>query len=361
MPRLLHQLFARLQSPIGEGDGGGQITDAELAEHDITREEFNALPAGEQQALAAKTPDDTVAVTDEEAAAAKAAAQAATPAPTAAPVATPAPTAAPQATPAPTAAPVATPAPTAAPVATPAPTAPPAGTWKPAPPSDDEVDTIVRPQPMAPKDAADQIKTAKTEKNALWEKFSDGELTKEEYQAQVAPLEDKIETLGADVAADRAAQTIVNGQVAQRWTQMVKGTITELNTAGGVNLEAPEHKDTLAQLDAAVRRFGQAGPLMHPGKSALWYERWALDQAKQELATGKGWKIATQAPPQATQAPRAAPDLSTIPPTLRGAPPAGDPNITAGEFAHLDAMNMTDREKAVAMMTPEQQDRYLAL
>lgn len=366
MPQLMRQLLARYMSPAGEdgSDTGGtsvQISDSELSEHGLTREEFAALPEDEQKMLAADTPDDTKAHSDEEAAALNAQREAklaeSTPEPTATPTPTPAaPT--PTPTPAPKEEPgshLPTPQPTAQP--TPQPTAAP-GQWTQAPA--DEADPLEPPPRLAPADAEAQRTTLKDQKEALWTKFDSGELSTEEYRAQLRPIEDKLETLGQDIAADRAAQALYERDVTKRWTQMVNATIGEIATASGLDLQAETSKPVMAELDAAVRRYGQAGPLMHPGKSALWYDKWALEQAKTEVAGKHGWTV-TGAPPAATSAPRREPpDLSQIPPTLRGAPPAGDPNISAGEFAHLDSLSMSEQEKAVALMSPEQQDRWLS-
>jgi hypothetical protein len=54
----------------------------------------------------------------------------------------------------------------------------------------------------------------------------------------------------------------------------------------------------------------------------------------------------------------AAADRSALPPTLAGVPAAADASV-GSEFAHLDGLEGTALEKALARMTPDQQERYL--
>lgn len=334
-------------------------------EHGISKEEFAALDERDQANLLVTTPDDTVAVPDD---GTPAATPAPMPAPTAAPVTTPQPTAAPVATPEPTAAPVATPAPTAAPVATPAPTAAPVAPEVAAadPLGIGVVPDLVIPPGIVTAEDRTKLEANKTAIDALDDKFADGELTKEEYRAQKRPLEAENERIQGDIAAERATANIIRAEVNKHWDTAVATALKQAKDAG-LDFHAPENKDKGDELDAAIRRFGQASALMHPTKGVIWRDRWALAEATREVTAKYGISLTTQlaAPgaafPAPTAAPvqRAAPDLSGIPPTLRNAPEAGSQNIQAGEFAHLEAMTLQERENAVAKMTPEQQERYL--
>ncbi|MNT25770.1 hypothetical protein D3C72_1613100 [compost metagenome] len=51
-------------------------------------------------------------------------------------------------------------------------------------------------------------------------------------------------------------------------------------------------------------------------------------------------------------------DRSKIPPSLANAPAAAEASVGDDEFAHLDGMEIADQERAVARMSPEQQERW---
>ena len=98
-------------------------------------------------------------------------------------------------------------------------------------------------------------------------------------------------------------------------------------------------RDALAEAQALMlRRFG---------KSAA--------AAPAAAAPGAAPAAAPTAPP--VRKPAAA-DRSALPPTLAGVPAAADASV-GSEFAHLDGLEGTALEKALARMTPDQQERYL--
>jgi hypothetical protein len=340
-------------------------TEAQLTllqnEHGISKDEFLALDERDRANLLADVPDDTVALPD-------GATPPATPEPTAAPVATPAPTTAPVATPQPTAAPVATPAPTAAPVATPQPTAAPVAPEVLAadPLGVGLVPDLIIPAPLVKAEDRTKLEANKTAIDELDDKFAEGNLTKEEYRAAKKPLEAENERIQGDIAAERATANMVRAEVNKHWDASVALALKQAKDAG-LDFHDAANADKAAELDAAIKRFGQASGLVHPTKNVLWRDRWALAEATREVTAKYGFSLNIHTPAPGATLPaktvheqRAPADLSNVPPTLRGAPEAGAQNIQAGEFAHLEAMTLQDREKAVALMTPDQQERYLA-
>lgn len=392
MSRLMQHLMARLMAPAGEdgADTGGTLTATPevLAENDMTQEEFDALDDRDKANLLATVEhDEDAPIVAESAPGAHSAAPAAAPAPAPAPTPAPAPAAP---APAPAAAPAAAKpddgadpieepaaAPVAAPVAAPAPAA---SAWKAVEnPVDDMPDaTIVLPkipeppkwQPIATKETTEKLGAAQKAIDDLEQKYEDGDITLEELRTQRAPHKRVVEELSADVMADRVNERNTSAQLAQRFQTYVT-TSLEQAKAAGLDYLAAENKGLLEQLDAALKRFGQAAALMHPGKSTDWHDRWALNKAHAEVAATKGitlGKVATApAPAPAAKAPvaapagqRPAPDLSLLPPTLRNAPAAADSTVQSGEFAHLDTLDPLQLEQAVARMTPEQRDRYLS-
>lgn len=274
---------------------------------------------------------------------------------------------------------VAAPAPAPAPVAaTPAAPAAPAA---PAPPAVVEVaapavaeaateDDRFVPQYRAdvPADAADQIKALTKEERDAFDQLMDGTLDKDEYRAVKERTDAAVETLKTAVLTagifETANQQAAHQSALRDWTK------SEGKSFAGFKDEGIDYKGKPALLAAYNHNLKTLG--MDPAnesRDATWFFNEAHARTKADLGlAGKAAAPAaapTAAPaatPAAAPAPaaRTAPDLSQIPPTLGRVPPAADPAIGSNdEFAHLANLNGAELEKAVARMTPEQQDRYL--
>jgi hypothetical protein len=372
----------------------------------VTADDFNALAELDQQGLLVdssesdKTTGADLTQGDASATPASSPAPTPTPAPTAAPGPSPAPTpapspepgeeddpdgldspesqaeakkwkAAPAATPAPTEAPAASPAPTTPPAASPAPTSAPAA-------AADDTELLGMPLPKDPAPPP-QLVTAKdvekrtelkTKRDELFDKFADGHLTKEEYTAQVKPVDDALDDLNASFAAQKGLDAQFRQQLEGNWNSMVAHSFA---TAKEVGLDYAADENLKKELDTSVRRFAQAADLMHPKKPDAWRSAWALVEAHKEVAAAHGKEFAVKkaagptapAAPAASPAPtaapaqRAAPNLNNLPPTTRGAPPAAESQVNAGEFEHLDGMDPFTLEKTIAAFPPDKLERYL--
>lgn len=393
MHRLLMKMLAHggYMAPAGEegSDTGSAGPSAEvLAEHGLTAAEFAALDERDQQNLLADSPDDETPVEG----AAEAAARAAVPAVEPPPTKKEEPAAA---APAPAAKPVSTPAKdegadpeeeAPAAVVPPVSTAPAADAWRavlPATAVDDMPDAvIVLPKiPEPPKwtsvvtpEHAQKLSDTEKALDDLERKFEEGEITREEWVAQRKPLQTALEDLKLDVTTDKVNARNTQAAVKARFEAYVDASLAQAKAAG-LDYLAADNAPKLQELDAALRRYAQAAPLMNPGKPVDWLDRWALNQAHAEMAGKYGVKFGAAAPapaaatgakpaaaapaPAARGGVRPPADLGALPPTLRNAPAAADAQVQQGEFAHLEALNPHDLEKAVARMTPEQQARYL--
>lgn len=382
MPRLLRELLSVYCAPEGEEGGGGGTAPAAddlnpyaglddgqkgaLTELGVNQQDYNQMREQDREALLADTPDDEHPLEEVHApaaapAAAPAVAPAAAPAPTAAPVAPPAPAPAAQA---PAAAPAAAPAP-AEDTAPPAPA--PVSSWRALPDPLAEGLSEPAPVPIIVKadDPAKKDET-KTQLEDLFDKFASGELTKEEYQQQKRPLEAQLEEINGRIAAQTAANATYNAAESQNWQSVIAKSFELAKTQTGIDYTDPTNKPLADQLDAAVRRFGQAAVYMHPKASSGWRDRWALMEAHKEVAASQGKSFtapgaaSTPAPPAPAPAGRKAPDLSRLPPTVAGAPAAADATVAADEFAALDALAPADAEREVARFDDAKLARYLA-
>ncbi|MBH2008291.1 MAG: hypothetical protein I8H71_01190 [Xanthomonadaceae bacterium] len=261
----------------------------------------------------------------------------------------------------------------AAPAAAPAqvPTQEPAAAQEPASGAaepDDEPVKDMQPQRATPDDAAEQRKALRAEKNGAMQKLLGGEITQEEYQAVEDGVQDKLDTLVRAEASDMAREQVRMDSMRTDYNKDLRSSLKDL-AAAGLDMKANDGAIS-AEFDRAVRMFaGEAGARGledRPGDLAA--SRDALAEARAYVLRRHG-KTAAPAPAPAPAAPAAAPvaparsvappDRSKFPPTLANVPVASDPTVS-NEFAHLEGMEGATLERALARLTPDQQERYLA-
>lgn len=217
-------------------------------------------------------------------------------------------------------------------------------------------------QPVTPEDADDQRKTLRAEKATALQQLLDGEIDQEKYQEVEARVQDKLDDLARASAVDMARTQLQRDSMLAEYTQQLAAVQKELKAAG-IDLDG----DAGPQLDRAIRLFaqeaGERGLTDTAGNMAA--SRDALAEAKALVlrrfgkaeAAAPAAGAAAAAPKPAARRP-APPDRSTLPPTLAGVPTAADAAV-GSEFAHLESLEGTALERAIAAMTPAQQERYL--
>lgn len=220
-------------------------------------------------------------------------------------------------------------------------------------------------QPVSPADADEQRKTLRAEKATALQQLLDGEIDQEAYQEVESRVQDKLDDLARAAAVDMARTQMQQDAMFTEYHQHLGAAQKELKAAG-IDLDG----EAGAQFDRAIRLFAQdaidRGLTDTAGNMAA--SRDALAEA-QALMLRRFGKASAPAAAPAAAAPGAAPaapatrkpaavDRSTLPPTLAGVPAAADASV-GSEFAHLDGLEGTALEKALARMTADQQERYL--
>ena len=224
-------------------------------------------------------------------------------------------------------------------------------------------------QPVSPADADEQRTALRAEKATALQQLLDGEIDQEAYQEVESRVQDKLDDLARAAAVDMARNQMQQDAMMQEYGQHLGAARKELKAAG-IDLEG----EAGAQFDRAIRLFAQdaidRGLTDAMGNMAA--SRDALAEA-QALMLRRFGKASVPAAAPAAAAPGAAPaaaptappvrkpaaaDRSALPPTLAGVPAAADASV-GSEFAHLDGLEGTALEKALARMTPDQQERYL--
>jgi hypothetical protein len=209
-------------------------------------------------------------------------------------------------------------------------------------------------QAQAPADLADQIKALNKEKAELFRKFSDGDLTADEYSEQEQAILDRRDELTraktkAEVSAEMAEQA-----AGQQYSSTLHAFFAEQKRAG-FDYMAPDNAEALKMLDARVRALGTLHDDNPEGWKALFNESHSAVAAKFSIKPA----AAPAADPGNKKRDRT-PDLSNVPPVVGRAPAAADPGVQGDEFAHLNSLDGIALEKAVARMSQEQQERYLS-
>lgn len=260
------------------------------------------------------------------------------------------------------------PAPAPAPADQGKPTDPPA----PAPAPDDQDDSIQQVQiPRAtPSDAAEQRTALRTEQSAALQRLMDGEISQEDYNRANGEIQDKLDSLVRAEAIDQARESVSRDTMMQEYSRELNTAQKDVRVAG---LDMTANDGAIGkEFDRAVKMFAQEamdrGLTDKPGdlaasKAALQDARDLILRRHGKAAPAAQAQVAapapapTQEPAPATRQPAPA-DRSKFPPTLAAVPAAADATISS-EFAHLDGLQGSALERALAKLTPEQQDRYL--
>ena len=223
-----------------------------------------------------------------------------------------------------------------------------------------ESEPAPRPQLSTPHDAAEQRKALRLERNTALQQLLNGEIEPEAFYEIDGNAQDKLDALVRAEASDHARTQAANDLMMGDYTKEVRVAHKALSDAG---LDA---QGVGAEFDRVVRLFAQEavtrGLTDAPGNLAA--SKVALAEATEYLLRRHGKTpvpAPAPAPAVATAKPARQPkpvDRSTFPPTLANVPTAADASITS-EFAHLDGLEGSSLERALARLTPDQQERYL--
>ncbi len=192
------------------------------------------------------------------------------------------------------------------------------------------------PQFEAPADAESKLKEFETRLDELADKFDAGELTAREYREQSRTIQSEEREL---------REAVLKASLSAEATRVAWET--------GVEAFLSEHKQyepgsqLFRLLDAEVRHLQASADNQ--------FDPRILKQAHENLAKVIG---SAQAQPPAKQA-KGERQKRELPPTLAHLPAADLEDAGEGEFAHLDRLDGTALEEALARMPEAQRERYL--
>lgn len=208
-----------------------------------------------------------------------------------------------------------------------------------------------------PADFDAQVTALKDERNALKTKFKEGELELDEYEEQREALDDRLSELNtlkvkAEIAADNEKQT---GE--QKWAwECDTFYAEEANAIYKDSIRAAAHNAAVIELAS------EASLKAHPERHK-WTGMRFLREADKMVRASMGIAAADPATPAADGKPprniKPTP-AGAIPPAIAKLPVAASANVGGDEFADIVALEGVDYERAIARMSPDQRERFMA-
>ncbi|WP_312463012.1 hypothetical protein [Comamonas sp.] len=215
------------------------------------------------------------------------------------------------------------------------------------------------PKTLAPDDIKDQRAQLRKERAEAQRKVFDGLMEPEEFESIENGIQDKLDALVRAEAVDQTRSQIsfermtaeYDSELAQ-YQKAAKAAGLDISQ-GDLKVEF-ERMVALCAQDAVERGLTDAPGNIAASKAGL-KDAMVLMQARH----GKTVTLPSGKPAAPAQKPRPkVDDRSKIPPSLANVPAAAEAKVGDDEFAHLEGMEIADQERAVARMTPEQQERW---
>lgn len=204
------------------------------------------------------------------------------------------------------------------------------------------------------------IEKAMDELKALRADFRRGELEIEddEFDERVDALQDRISGLREARAVAEAA-TRTNEQIArQAWLHKADLFMEQVRARDGINLK---DEATFREFDRALRFIGADEATANWSEQQFFDEAYKMAAARLGLAPTRKESSKRDELEVRLQQRRQSADEALKMPNLSRVPSAGTESVDeGGEFAYIDRLSGLDAEKAIARLTPEQLDRYLA-
>lgn len=222
---------------------------------------------------------------------------------------------------------------------------------------DDAEDEPFQPSYQAelPADFDEKIQAIDTQIADLEQKYADGEFNFAEFRKQERALLDERQGLSDLRVKAEIAQESAEQAARQRWQWEVNRFKRDTKRAEGIDYD--NDKKLSADLDLMVKAL--AADPDNESRDGEWFLAEAHKRVKALRGIGTSDKPRADADPvkavkDARQVKRPDKSLADLPAASRT-----DASIGEGEFSHLAKLSGLALEKAVAKLTPEQQDRWL--
>lgn len=215
-----------------------------------------------------------------------------------------------------------------------------------------------------PADAAEQRTALEARKDEAFQKLMDGELTAEQYRAEEKAIAAELRTLDAAELEAGISTKMAQQQMQRDWHRHVNAEVARVKP----QLDIRADEAISAELDRTVRLLAQqlahdkgmqaAAAKVKPANGVSGADRYCLQEAMAIVLARHGRAKPAGDGTKADPRPKA--DLTKVPPTLANLPVASEPGVSEDEFAHLAGLKGDDYERAIAAMTPDQRNRFMA-
>lgn len=237
--------------------------------------------------------------------------------------------------------------------------------------SDADEDTPVAPFTAEPvEDYESKVAAAESKRDDAFKKMMDGDLSADEYRTIEKAANTEIRELDAQQNEFRVSQSMTQQAQQNAWLTHVN---TALNAAKTNGADLTTDPAIAAELNRTVKLLAsqvQEDPSMlkgipatKPGALVTNADKWILKEAMSIVAARHNLKLGpaptTKGDPAPTNKTRQ-PDLSKVPPNLSSVPASAEQNVGADEFAHIHKLSGAEYEKAVARLSSDQLDRFMA-
>lgn len=215
--------------------------------------------------------------------------------------------------------------------------------------AEDAAETQPQPAPILVASPVEEANTRLTaiqgEKDALLDKFDNGDLTAREYQKQVDALGKEERGLERQIYEAELANKLEGQRLQNEW-------VTTCNNFIADNAIYKDNPRLYKALDAEVRE------LANDPKTATWTGQKFLEEAHKNLSEAFNLPSAKKATAKIDTA-----NKRELPPNLSKVPSAEIEDTSGGRFAVLDRMATNDPlayEEALAKMPEAERNAYLA-
>ncbi len=211
----------------------------------------------------------------------------------------------------------------------------------------------------AVEDYENRLSALQIEKSKALKQLLAAEITDDEYAAIDTRAMAQMNALSQQQTRHELARDMREQQELYNYTRQVNQFKAQAK-AEGLDYDAPENQKYSRAMDGLVRHL--AVDPENNDKSGDWFlkEAHRIVKLQYNLPTAAVKPAEAPKPAPAKVVKPRIPDLSKIPPTLGKAPAAAQESEgDSGEFAHLEKLQGLALERALARMTPEQEERYL--
>lgn len=206
-----------------------------------------------------------------------------------------------------------------------------------------------------PEDYTQKIDDLATQEAEIRAKFKSGEIELDAYETERDTIIAEREKLNTARIKHEISQEMTQQARAAAWQSQIDSFMADAAKPAQGAIDYRKDTDKANDLDLFVKTL--ANNPANADKPGPWF----LNEAHKRVMALHGVTVAKPADPTPTpaaQTPRTTTPIKSAPKTLAQVPGADGPGDIGGEFTHLDALEGSDLEDAIAKMSPAMREKY---